>query len=49
MLSHGCRLPEQIRPSVFAFGTLADGYLPFVLPYGSEETIGLTSVVMKVL
>lgn len=42
------RLPERIRPSLFAFGTLADGYLPFVLPDGREETIGLTSVVMKV-
>jgi hypothetical protein len=37
-----------VRPSLFAFGTLADGYVPFVMPDGSEQTIGLTSVVMKV-
>lgn len=42
------RLPDRIRPSIFAFGTLADGYLPFQLPDGSEASIGLTSVVMKV-
>lgn len=37
-----------MRPSLFAFGTLADGYVPFVMPDGSEQTIGLASVVMKV-
>jgi hypothetical protein len=45
---HRRRLPERVRPSLFAFGTLADGYVPFAMPDGSEQTIGLTSVVMKV-
>ena len=26
---NACRLPPRIRPSLFAFGTLADGFLPF--------------------
>ena len=41
------RLPGRIRPNLFAFGTLADGFLPFLLPDGSEETLDMTSVVMK--
>lgn len=30
------RLPEEIRPAIYAFGTLADGFLPFDL-LGNEQ------------
>lgn len=33
------RLPPRIRPSVFAFGTLADGYLPFDVEGGEEAEV----------
>lgn len=33
------RLPPRIRPSVFAFGTLADGYLLFDVEGGEEAEV----------
>ena len=42
------RLPERIRPTVCAFGGLADSFLPFPLPNGQGTIeMGLASVVMK--
>ncbi|KAI7835494.1 hypothetical protein COHA_009358 [Chlorella ohadii] len=41
------RLPPRIRPSIFAFGTLADGFLPFDSNGGEEAEVKLCSVVMK--
>lgn len=43
---HG-RLPERIRPSICAFGGLADGFLPFETKNGSQVELKLASVVMK--
>ena len=42
-----CRLPARIRPTMCAFGGLADGFLPFPLPGGGTSVLGLASVVMK--
>ena len=42
------RLPERIRPSVLAFGGVADGFVPFEGSGGQcEEELHLASVVMK--
>lgn len=35
------RLPPRIRPSIFAFGTLADGFLPFDSNGGEEAEVRL--------
>ena len=43
----GCRLPERIRPTICAFGGLADSFLPFRLPDGGTAEVKLASVVMK--
>lgn len=49
--SFACRLPERLRPSSFAFGTLADGFLPFSdAPSNGKKAAPapvLASVVMK--
>lgn len=42
-----CRLPERIRPSICAFGGLADGFAPFDLPDGTTAELQMASVVMK--
>ena len=43
-----CRLPERIRPSVLAFGGVADGFVPFEGSHSHfEEELHLASVVMK--
>lgn len=34
------RLPERIRPAIFAFGTLADGFLPFDLQLAQQAQQG---------
>ncbi|KAL4431465.1 hypothetical protein ABPG75_006721 [Micractinium tetrahymenae] len=34
------RLPPRIRPAAFAFGTLADGFLPFDAPGGASSSGG---------
>ncbi|PRW20330.1 hypothetical protein C2E21_9047 [Chlorella sorokiniana] len=42
------RLPPRIRPAVFAFGTLADGFIPFDCSDGGDDAeVKLCSVVMK--
>ena len=43
------RLPERIRPSICAFGGLADGFLPFDTGQGPPVELKLASVVMKVV
>ena len=47
MLCTVCRLPERIRPSACAFGSLADTFLPFQLQDGSTAEIHPASIVMK--
>jgi hypothetical protein len=34
-VSQALRLPPRLRPAVLAFGTLADGFLPFLPPEAS--------------
>lgn len=41
------RAPERVRPWAFAFGTLADGFLPFQDATGGEVEVHLGSLVMK--
>ena len=33
------RLPDAVRPATLAFGTLADGFLPFDVPQGGENHV----------
>ena len=40
-------LPERVRPSICAFGGLADGFLPFDVGGGRTEELRLASIVMK--
>ena len=41
------RLPERIRPTICAFGGLADRFLPFDAGGGRTVELGLANVVMK--
>ena len=40
-------LPERIRPKAVGFGTLMDGFLPFIDGDGTTHDITLASIVMK--
>ena len=44
-----CRLPQRVRPTLCAFGGLADGFLPFQLADGTTAELKLASVVMKAI
>lgn len=41
------RLPERVKPSAVGFGTLADGFVPFEAPDGTEVNVKMSSIVMK--
>lgn len=46
-IEEASRLPDRIRPSICAFGGLADGFLPFETSEGPPVELELASVVMK--